>query len=696
MRSNLLVAHAGVRVMIDGGPGAERVRARQSPHSARAIVHTDHRASGYRIEIGHTVVSWAPELFVLPSWAADADLMFAEASPGTGPFDSRAARVATLQRMVQAERCAGTGVAPDLTMNNSSRRHGVSPPAELPPDRASSEDHHRLDRWFDALVTRAQGGDPRSATAAPPYVLSEEDVAEEVVSGVMTRVLAGPEVVGARRLEEIAYETLHAEESRLAREGTTSSLPPGLDPAFISRLRRALAYADRDDHAEIVRAIVIHYVHEIAGHFDRRVYRVATRVVPPAVSALLHGARGRGHLFDVDDRILIEGEVDALRALIQRGTVIIVPTHVSNLDSLVMGSVIHRLGLPPFAYGAGINLFTGPLIGFFMRHLGAYTIDRKKEDPLYRATLKEYATVLLSRGQHTLLFPGGTRSRSGRIEAKLKLGLLGTAPVAFRRALAAGAARPPIFIVPCTLTYPLVLEAATLVADYLRSEGGPQDHEARDEFDMPRRWFDFLRGLRRLDERVHARFSRPLDWLGNQVDDDGTPRDDRGCPVDPRDDLLAGGELAADDARDAASSRVLARRVLEAYRRDNVALPTSALAFVVFARLRAAWPEPDQFRFVRHLRPGDGVPVGEALRDLDRVMGELARLAHSGAVRLGRDLAGAPSRQVLDQALATFATYHRSRVVERQGERLFVGDPALLFYYRNRLDGYDLTEERPS
>ena len=258
-----------------------------------------------------------------------------------------------------------------------------------------------------------------------PYVLSAEDVADEVVSGVMDRVLAEAEIEGARRLEEIAHGTLRSEQSRLAEVDSTAPLPPGLDSAFVSWLRLELADADRDRFAQIVRGIVDHYVREIGGHFDRRVYRVATRVVPPAVSALLHGARGRGRLFDVDDRILIEGEVDALQALARVGTVILAPTHVSNLDSLVMGSVIHRLGLPPFAYGAGINLFTGPLIGFFMRHLGAYTIDRQKTDPLYRATLKEYATVLLARGQHTLLFPAGPAAARGASRARSSSGCWG-------------------------------------------------------------------------------------------------------------------------------------------------------------------------------------------------------------------------------------------------------------------------------
>jgi len=529
-------------------------------------------------------------------------------------------------------------------------------------------------------------------------VLSEEDVGADVVRGVMERLDGRVRREGERWLEEVAYETLYIEQSRLAEEGP--DLPPGLDRAFISWLRAELARADEPGFRDLVRAIVEHYVHEIAGHFDRRVYRVAVQVVPRAVSALLHGAPLRGSgLFDVDDRILIEGEVAALQALARIGTVILAPTHVSNLDSLVMGSIIYRLGLPPFAYGAGLNLFSRAVVGFFMRHLGAYTIDRKKTDPLYRATLKEYATVLLARGQHSLLFPGGTRSRSGAVERALKKGLLGTAPAAFRRALEAGAPRPRIFVVPCTLTYPLVLEASTLIADHLRAEGGPHAGDVRDEFDLPRRWLDFLLALRRLDARVHARMSRPLDWLGNEVDERGDSRDARGRPVDPREYLLVGGQLAEDDARDAELTRLLAARVAASYRRDNVALPTSLVALALFEHLRRACEDPNLFRFVRNLGPDSHARADEILRDVGRGLDELRALARAGTLRLGRDLEGADAPKVLARAVDTFATYHRTPVVARQGDQLCVGDPGLLLYYRNRLDGYGLLgtrQEQPS
>jgi glycerol-3-phosphate O-acyltransferase len=527
----------------------------------------------------------------------------------------------------------------------------------------------------------------------PPHVLSGGEIRTEVVRRVVERVLARGEDPRGARLDEVVYETLYCEQSRLDRVGSAPRTES--DRAFMLWLRREVARASDDRYRELIHAIVDRYVSEISGRFDPRVYRVVTRVLPPALSILLHGLSLRSsRAFDIEDRILIEGAVDSLRAVSRLGTVVLVPTHVSNLDSLVLGSAIYQMGLPPFAYGAGLNLFSNALIGFFMRHLGAYTVDRKKTDPLYRATVKEYTTVLLEKGQHALFFPGGTRSRSGTIESQLKLGMLGTVPTAYRHALEAGAPHPRIFIVPCTMTYPLVLEASTLVAEYLRSEGSPHYVDVRDEFDRPRRWFDFLAGLRQLDQRVHLSIARPLDWLGNDVDDEGRSRDRQGHLLDPARYLTVGGRLVQDDARDAEYTRMLAARLVEAYRRESVALPTSLVAFVFFDRLRRERPERSLFRFMRGLGPERGIAIADLLPDLSRALDELAHLERRGLIRRSSALRSGDETRILEESLATFATYHVVPVIERRGDRLFVGDPGLLLYYQNRLEGYGLLRER--
>lgn len=117
--AGLLVARRGVRVMLDGGPGAEpagrldawlvtderaelrsqlrRLAAERGLHpqagsfqrgelriDARPVVHTSHPTFGYLIEAPEGTVVWAPEFFEFPRWAYGAGLMFAEAA-GSGP-----------------------------------------------------------------------------------------------------------------------------------------------------------------------------------------------------------------------------------------------------------------------------------------------------------------------------------------------------------------------------------------------------------------------------------------------------------------------------------------------------------------------------------------------------------------------------------------------------------------------------------
>ena len=65
-----------------------------------------------------------------------------------------------------------------------------------------------------------------------------------------------------------------------------------------------------------------------------------------------------GRRKDLLERLHIDGYVEETRALFKKGTVVIVPTHFSNLDSIMLGYVIDQVaGLPAFIYGAGLNLY---------------------------------------------------------------------------------------------------------------------------------------------------------------------------------------------------------------------------------------------------------------------------------------------------------------------------------------------------
>jgi len=524
-------------------------------------------------------------------------------------------------------------------------------------------------------------------------------IEDEVVAREVDRVLgraAGGGVGGKQRpLVEVINDTLYHERARL--HHAADDARARADRAFHARVRHELPHASASRQTALVREMVERYVAEIAGHFDRRVYGFATRVLPYGLSGLMQGFSPRGLLNELrgssrlDEHLLLEGEVKALQRLAKLGTVILVPTHSSNLDSLLIGYAIYRMGLPPFVYGAGINLFTNPLTSYFMHNLGAYTVDRSKTDPLYRDTLKQYATVSLELGQHNLFFPGGARSRSGELETRPKLGLLGAGLTAFRNNLLRGAeSRARMFIVPCTISYPLVLEAASLAREFLEETGRSQYIVVNDEFSRIQRWVDFLRGIAALDLRVHVRIGRALDPFGDDVDEQGVSRDSRGREVDPRRYLLRDGRVFDDAARDAEYTRMLGTRITESYRRDNVAMPTSVLAFALLELLRRDVAQPDLFRLLRTIGPDTPLDVTRVEAEVEKLVAELRVLEHDGKIRLSDELRTTDGRDIVARGLRGLRTYHTTPIAVRRGTQLLVQDADLLFYYRNRLEGYGL------
>lgn len=62
----------------------------------------------------------------------------------------------------------------------------------------------------------------------------------------------------------------------------------------------------------------------------------------------------------------INGEIDQLRLLSKDHTIVMVPTHSSNLDSILVGYMIDSItGLPAFSYGAGLNLYDSEFLVFY-------------------------------------------------------------------------------------------------------------------------------------------------------------------------------------------------------------------------------------------------------------------------------------------------------------------------------------------
>ena len=517
----------------------------------------------------------------------------------------------------------------------------------------------------------------------------------DVVNRVVADVIEQSRTPGGRPVHEVINETLFHEKRRLARrrEGGDE------DWRFYRELRRKLPQASNADAERSLAQVVTRYADEISGHFDPRIYRFTTSVMNPTLTGLLNGLsptrllRRRGNLQPWDEMLVRQGEVDKLLHLRERGTILLVPTHSSNLDSIVLGAAIERMGLPPFTYGAGLNLFDNRIIGYFMHNLGAYTVDRLKSDPLYRKALKEYSTVALEYGRHSLFFPGGTRSRSGCVESYLKKGLLGTALDAYRNSVALGRVRK-VYIVPVTLNYPLVLEAATLIDDHLQISGQSRHIIVDDEFSRLEKWAKYTRGLFALDMHIYLRFGEPLDPFGNDVNDDGESLDPQGRVIDPSEYLRVGGEIVEDVFRDREYTRLLAGRIVDSFHRNTVACATNVVAYALFSVLRRNSGESDLYRFLRSITPEVPTPVDAVLVELRALLDELAEMNRQGRIQLGEIEKTMDADLILGHALKRFSAYHTDAAARRDGSFIAVDSPNLLFYYRNRLDGLGLRGQK--
>ncbi len=446
------------------------------------------------------------------------------------------------------------------------------------------------------------------------------------------------------------------------------------------------ALSEDDKRAELT-SLVRFFGEDIVGNFDPRVYRFATRVLTPGLGLLfspLSSVRGGvgGLLRELDSRIQVEGPLDVLRGIAERGTLVVTPTHSSNMDSVVIGLALERAGLPPVTYGAGKNLFTNPFISYFMHNLGAYRVDRRLRFELYKDILKEYSTVLLESGYHSLFFPGGTRCRSNMVERSVKLGLLGTAVTAYSNNVRAGEPQRRIYIVPATINYRLVLEAETLIHDYLAETGQRRYIITDDEFSRLGRIVEFVRKIVAHEGAVVIRFGRPLDPFGNDVDDDGESHDRAGRRVDPRTYLTgADGEHGEDPQRDAEYTRLLGRRLADVYPRESVFHSTHLVTRVLYDAIATQAGTRDVYKLLRtQVRE---VPVPEVVRAL----GDLRRrIVDAPAVgRLHQRVVAAGDQATLDDALRALGTYHARPVIERQGDVVRVGDLELVYYYQNRI-----------
>ncbi len=395
---------------------------------------------------------------------------------------------------------------------------------------------------------------------------------------------------------------------------------------------------------EALRHIVDHHLEHMSIRHSRFLRQIATFAVPASLG-LAFGGRFENHV-----RLL--GSANSLERLCQRGTVVLACTHSSNLDGLVVGAGLVQARVPPFVYPAGKHLYRNRWVARLITSLGGYQLDRSLTAPLYKQLVVEYFAALVEEGCHSLIFPSGTRSRTGRVEGRLKLGLLGSIQKALRYRHRRGDERP-IFVVPVTINH-LVVPEARILMHYALS-GKESERVVGDEMRNQGGAVALAKRAHRFEQRTSLCFGEALH-------------------------PTIGEDEGEDDDRTQALGEDLAAALRQGIRFQSTQVVARALCDLLLATIGSG---PDENEALLASTPAQRQFARAAvLRQIDATRQLLLQHPTGGSLM---DVAATASPEaLLEESTQVWQRCHREGVLRSGGAQVHILDVPLLLYYRNR------------
>lgn len=199
-----------------------------------------------------------------------------------------------------------------------------------------------------------------------------------------------------------------------------------------------------------------------------------------------------------------EAGLARLREASKDGTLVLLPSHKSHVDYIVLSRVLFRANMPVPLVAAGDNLAFFPL-GPVLRRAGAFFIRRSfKGDRLYAAVVDAYMRRLLKDGFTLEFFLEGGRSRTGKLLPP-KLGLLSIVVDAVLGAAEGGGGGRKVYFCPISIGYERLVEERAYVRELTGGEKQKED----------------VRGLVKAAETALGRYGRLNVQFGDPLTIDG-------------------------------------------------------------------------------------------------------------------------------------------------------------------------------
>ncbi len=501
-------------------------------------------------------------------------------------------------------------------------------------------------------------------------------------------------------LHDLISKTAYMENQRM--KLTPWKVDPPDEKAYWKSISGELdASISREDKYEVelqlLKKVINRYNQEIVGHFMPKTFLFSRIFLTSFFKRIFNryfakGVWRWGSKKHLQEKIKVKGNIPLIRTLFEKGTVVVLPTHYSNLDSIMVGYAIDaNVGLPSFSYGAGLNLYNVEIVAYFINRLGAFRVDRRKKNPIYLECLKSMTGYSIIEGVNCLFFPGGTRSRSGQTEDKLKLGLISSVIDAQRRHIE-NSEDKKVFIVPLNIGYHFVLEAGHLIDQHLQIIGKDKYKRVRNNGPSLKNIFKFLKDIYSKSSEVYMSFGEPMDVFGNKVDEAGISYDKFGHVVDLKDYFTFDGQLVSNNQREGVYARILGDSVIGSYKKFNVILSSNVMAFVAFHLIYQEFKESGLIHLVNQREKVFNLDYVTFEEKVTQLVQHIQRLADKGTLTISEE-SWHNVPDLIREGLSKLGIYHASDVLRRnKAGLLYCEDIRLLYFYHNRLINYGFEE----
>jgi len=180
--------------------------------------------------------------------------------------------------------------------------------------------------------------------------------------------------------------------------------------------------------------------------------------------------------------------------------------------------------------------------------------------------------------------------------------------------------------------------------------------------------------------------------MGNYVDEEGNSLDSHGRIIDTKDYFISSGQLTVDRQREDEYTRMLSQRIVSEYHKINRVFASHLVAFIAFEMWQKKFSQLDLFNLLRLPEEDLELDYEEFKTTFKRVRKQIYLMKEQGKINIASHLKG-KSDIVINRGFDNAGVFHLNRpVLKNKKGNIITRDLSLLYYYHNRLVGYDLEQ----